>query len=149
FIDSNVSGQFDIETADAKEFNGFVNVLFHTGPYGVFYFNLDYYNITNGDGKRLPYYPKFTGNLTYGYELSRGLLGEILFDYYSDRYTDIDNTNKLSSFLNLGAKLTYKIQDSFLIYLEATNLLNRDIYYWNNYIEKPFDLLAGINLLFD
>ncbi|UCH66345.1 MAG: TonB-dependent receptor, partial [Ignavibacterium sp.] len=149
FIDSNVSGQFDIETADAKEFNGFVNVLFHTGPYGVFYFNLDYYNITNGDGKRLPYYPKFTGNFTYGYELSRGLLGEILFDYYSDRYTDIDNTNKLSSFFNLGVKLTYKIQDSFLIYLEATNLLNRDIFYWKDYKEKPFDLFFGINLLFD
>jgi hypothetical protein len=149
FIDSNLSGQFDIETADAEEFNGFVNVLFHTGPYGVFYFNIDYYNVTNSDGKRLPYYPKFSGNLTYGYELSRDLLGEVLVDYYSDRYTNIENTNKLSSFFNLGAKLTYKIQDSFLIYLEATNILNKDFYYWNNYIEKPFDLLAGINLLFD
>jgi hypothetical protein len=149
FTDSNLSGQFEIATADARDFNGFLNVLFHTGPSGVFYFNIDYYNITNSDGKRLPYYPKFTGNLTYGYELSRGLLGEVLVDYFSDRYTDIENTNKLSSFFNLGAKLTYKIQDSFIVYLEATNILNRDIYYWNNYIEKPFDLLAGINLLFD
>ncbi|MHA2051942.1 MAG: hypothetical protein ACW986_20220, partial [Promethearchaeota archaeon] len=74
---------------------------------------------------------------------------EILVDYYSDRYTDIENTNKLNSFFNLGAKFTYKIQDSFLIFLEATNLLNRDIFYWKDYKEKPFDLFFGINLLFD
>jgi hypothetical protein len=149
FIDSDLSGQFNILTADAEEYNGFLNVLFHTGPYGVFYFNINYYDIKNKSGKRLPYYPNFTGNLTYGYELSRGLLGEILLDYFSARYTDIENTNKLSSFFNFGAKLTYKIRDSFLVYLEANNILNRDIYYWNNYIEKPFDLLVGINLLFD
>jgi hypothetical protein len=149
FKDSDLSGQFDIATIDAEEFNGYLNVLFHTGPYGVFYFNIDYYSILNKNSKRLPYYPKFKSNLTYGYEISKGWLAEILIDYNSDRYTDIENTNKLSSFFNLGAKFTYKIQNSFLIYLEATNLLNRDIFYWKDYKEKPFDLFFGINLLFD
>ena len=149
FTDSELSGQFDIATADAEEFNGFLNLQFHSGPYGVFYFNFEYFNIKDKSGNRLPYNPKFTSNFTYGYEISKNWLAEILIYYYSDRYTDIENTNKLSSFFNLGAKLFYKIHDSFLLKLELTNLLNRDIYYWNNYQEKPFDLLFGFNLLFD
>jgi len=149
FTDSDLSGQFDIANADAEEFNGYLNVLFHTGPYGVFYFNFDYYSLTDKSGNRLPYYPKYKSNLTYGYELSKGWLAEVLVDYYSDRYTDIENSNKLNSFFNLGAKLTYKIQDSFLLKLEVSNLLNRDIFYWKNYKAKPFDLLLGFNFLFD
>ncbi|MEJ2196109.1 MAG: hypothetical protein P8X73_14780 [Ignavibacteriaceae bacterium] len=149
FTDSELSGQFDIATADAEELGVYLNLQFHSGPYGVFYFNIDYYNIENKDGNRLPYYPLFKSNFTYGYELSKGWLAEILFDYNSDRYTDIENTDKLSSFFNLGAKVTYKLHDSFLLKLELSNLLNREIFYWSNYQEKPFDLLVGFNLLFD
>ena len=53
---------------------------------------------------------------------------EVLVDYYSDRFTDIPNTTKLSSFFNLGFKLTYKLQETFILNIQMYNLLNRDIY---------------------
>ena len=143
------SGQFDITTADAKNYNAYLNLSFHFGPYGVLYGSFDYFRVRDNNGNKIPYQPNLKGNITYGYEFKRGLLGEVLVDYYSDRFTDISNTTKLNSFFNLGFKLTYKLQETFILNLEMYNLLNRDIFYWQGYMEKPFDVLLGFNLLFD
>ncbi len=149
FIDSNKSGQFDIATADAKNYNAYLNLSFHFGPYGVLYGSFDYFRVRDNNGNKIPYQPNLKGNITYGYEFIRGLLGEVLVDYYSDRFTDIPNTTKLNSFFNLGFKLTYKLQETFILKLEMDNLLNRDIFLWQGYMEKPFDVLLAFNLLFD
>ena len=76
-------------------------------------------------------------------------MGEVLVDYFSSRYTDITNTSKLNSFFNLGIKLTYKLHQTFILKLELANLLDRDIFLWEGYKEKPFDFYLGFNLLFD
>jgi hypothetical protein len=149
FINSNKSGQFDIATADAKNYNAYLNLSFHFGPFGVLYGSFDYFRVRDNNDNRIPYQPNLKGNITYGYEFRRGLLAEVLVDYYSERYTDIPNATKLNSFFNLGFKLTYKLQESLILNLEMYNLLNRDIFLWQGYKEKPFDVLLGFNLLFD
>ena len=149
FISSDKSGQFNIATADAKNYNVYLNLTFHFGPYGVLYGSLDYFRVRDNDDNKIPYQPNLKGNLTYGYEFKKGLLAEVLVDYNSDRYTDLQNTTKLNSFFNLGFKLTYKLHESFILKLETYNLLNRDIFLWQEYKEKPFDVLFGFNLLFD
>jgi hypothetical protein len=149
FTESKIPGQFDIATADAENYNAYVNVSFHLGPFGVLYGSFDYFRVKDKSGDRIPYQPNFEGNLTYGYEFRDGILGEVLVDYYSNRYTDISNTAKISSIINLGFKLTYKFQESFILRLEMYNLLNREIFLWQGYKEKPFDLILRFNLLFD
>ncbi|GMR25335.1 MAG: hypothetical protein BMS9Abin39_0625 [Ignavibacteria bacterium] len=149
FIASNNSGQFDIATADAENYNTYLNLSFHFGPYGVLYGSFDYFRVRDNSGNKIPYQPKLKGNITYGYEFKKGLLGEVLVDYYSDRFTDLQNTIKLNSFFDLGIKLTYKLQETFILKLEMYNLLNRDIFLWQGYKEKPFDLMLGFNMLFD
>ena len=79
---------------------------FHFGPYGVLYASFDYFRVRDNNGNKIPYQPNLKGNITYGYEFIRGLLGEVLVDYYSDRFTDIPNTTKLTSFFNLGFKVS-------------------------------------------
>ncbi len=148
YSDSNQSGKFDIATADAEEYNAYLNLLYNTGPYGFLYSTIDLYKVTNKDGKRIPYYPKYKLSLTYGYRWDK-LLIEVPVDYYSNRYTDIANTNKLNSFFNLGLGFTYTLDKSLIIKLNFNNLLNRNIYYWNGYKEKPFEVTAGFNYLFD
>ncbi|MCH7963601.1 MAG: hypothetical protein IH852_06655 [Bacteroidetes bacterium] len=149
FIESNNSGQFDIATTDAENYNAYLNMSFHFGPYGVLYSSFDYFRVRDNNGNKIPYQPNLKGNITYGYEFKRGMLGEVLVDYYSDRFTDIPNTTMLNSFFNLGFKLTYKLQETFILKLEMCNLLNRDIFLWQGYMEKPFDVMLGFNLLFD
>jgi len=149
FVSSDKSGQFNIASADAKNYNAYLNLSFHLGPYGLLYGSLDYFRVRDNNDNNIPYQPNLKVNLTYGYEFKKGLLGEVLVDYFSDRYTDLPNTTKLNSFFNLGFKLTYKLQELFILKLEMNNLLNRDIVLWQAYKEKPFDVLLGFNLLFD
>ena len=149
FYGSNISGLFDIATVDAEYYNAYINLSFHFGPYGVLYGSFDYFKVRDNSGNKIPYQPNLKANITYGYEFKKGLLGEVLVDYYSDRFTDIPNTTKLNSFLNLGFKLTYKLQETFILKLEMYNLLNRDIFLWQGYMERPFDVTLGFNLLFD
>jgi len=149
FYEAIISGQFDIATVDAEYYNAYLNLSFHFGPYGVLYGSFDYFKVRDNSGNKIPYQPNLKANITYGYEFKKGLLGEVLVDYYSDRFTDIPNTTKLNSFLNLGFKLTYKLQETFILKLEMYNLLNRDIFLWQGYMERPFDVTLGFNLLFD
>ena len=149
FKTSNVSGQFDIETADANELNAYFNALYHTGPNGVLYGSVDYYRVRDNAGLKIPYYPWLKADVTYGYEFIKGFLGELSVLFNSDRYVDISNTKKLNSYFDLGFKLTYKLNKNFILNLKAMNLLDRNIYYWDNYKQKPVDLLFGFNYLFD
>ena len=142
FISSDISGQFDLRTADVTNYNPYVNLLFHLGPYGFFY-------VRDNNGNEIPYQPYLKGDMTYGYKLSEKLLSEISLDFYSDRYTDTLNTEKLNAILNLGFKVSCKVNDMFLLTLELSNLLDRDIFLWEGYKEKPFDVLVGFNLMFD
>ena len=149
FISSDISGQFDLRTADVTNYNPYVNLLFHLGPYGFFYGSVDYYHVRDNNGNEIPYQPYLKGDMTYGYKLSEKLLSEISLDFYSDRYTDTLNTEKLNAILNLSFKVSYKLNDMFLLTLELSNLLDRDIFLWEGYKEKPFDVLVGFNLMFD
>jgi len=123
--------------------------LYHTGPNGVLYGSIDYYRLRDNNGNKIPYYPWLKGNATYGYEFVNGFLTELSLLFNSDRYTDIANTKKLDAFFDLGIKFTYKVDRSFILNLELMNLLNRNIYYWDVYKEKPVDLKLGLNYLFD
>ncbi len=149
YMSSIPAGRFELATADAESYEAYVNLLFHFGPYGFLFGSFNYSRIRDNNSNTIPYHPRIMGNATYGYELTRNLLGEIMFDFYYKAYTDISNLIELNSFVDLGVKFTYKLQETFIISLEMSNILNRKIYYWQGYEEKPFDLLAGFNLLFD
>ncbi|MFC2102973.1 hypothetical protein ACFLSS_00930 [Bacteroidota bacterium] len=146
---SNLSGQFKFESADVESYNAYINLLFHLGPYGFLYGDLVYTRIRDKNSNNIPYKPEIKSNVTYGYELTDGFLSEVSLklNYYS--YADIANTIKLNSFVDLGLKFTYKMNDQFILNLKLSNIFNRKIYYWQGYEEKPFDLIAGFNLLFD
>ena len=140
---------FALGFEDAKSYNGFVNLLFHLGPYGIFYGSLDYHQIKNSEGAFIPYHPKYKAALTYGYDFENGLRGEATLEYFSARYTDIANSNSLKSFFNAALKLEYKFKSQILLSLQVTNLFNTKYYSWEEYEEKPLDLIFGVNFLFN
>ena len=149
FTNLDSTGVFGLAFADAKSYNGFVNLLFHLGPYGIFYGSLDYHQIKNSEGSFIPYHPKYKAALTYGYDFKNGLRGEAAMEYLSGRYTDIANSNSLKSFVNAALKLEYKIKSQILLSLQVTNLFNTKRYLWEGYQEKPLDLIFGVNFLFN
>jgi len=149
FTNPNSTGVFELEFADAKSYNGFVNLLFHLGPYGIFYGSLEYQQIKNSDGSFIPYHPETKAALTYGYNFENGFYSEATLEYFSGRYTDIPNRNSLKSFFNAALKVEYKIKSQILLSLQVTNLFNTKRYLWEGYQEKPLDVAFGVNFLFN
>ena len=147
----DTSGFFEILTTDAVSWNIFMNLLYYIGPYGYFYGSLNYFNVENEVNKKIPYNPTYQATLIYGYDLLENLNGEVKFDYESDRYADLENTEsrKLQSLFNLGIKVSYDLQQNFDLFLEIENILNVKRDTWEGYQEKPIEVLIGVNYLFD
>jgi len=149
FTNLDGTGVFGLAFTDAKNYNGFVNLLFHLGPYGIFYGSLDYHQIKNSEGSFIPYHPKTKAALTYGYDFKNGLNGEATLEYISGRFTDITNSSSLESFFIAALKLEYKLKSQIMLSLQVTNLFNTKRYLWEGYQEKPLDLIFGVNFLFN
>jgi hypothetical protein len=148
YVSLNRDGFFDINTTNVKSFDFFLNLLYHLGPYGYFYAGINYVDAKNSDSQTIPYSPNFKADLTYGYYFLPALKGEAKLNYLSDRYSDLENKVKLSSIWNLGLKISYNIDEYIGVFFELNNILNTKRYIRENYQEKPFDILAGINFFF-
>ena len=149
YSNPNRAGFFGISTTDVKSFDFFLNLLYHLGPYGYFYAGFNYINIKNSDSKTIPYNPNFNANLTYGYYFMPEWKGEAKLNYLSDRYADLENQVKLSSIWNLDLKITYEIDKNIGVFFELNNILNTKRFIWENYQQKPIDMLAGVNIFFE
>ncbi|MDR3610830.1 MAG: hypothetical protein P4L27_09725 [Ignavibacteriaceae bacterium] len=148
FKTSTTSGQFDLAYDDIRIFTAFTDMLFHLGPYGYFYGNVELTGTNDTAGYKMPYMPASTASLIYGYNLSMIKLdSEIRLNYSSGVYTDIPNSTQLGNRIDLGLKLTYQYKPMFFFTLEFSNLLFKDNYKWAGYQEMPFNAIAGISIV--
>jgi hypothetical protein len=144
--DSSATGSFFLAKAGANSFTIFADLLFHMGPFGVFYGNVEL-NETKSAGLFIPYHPRFKTSLFYGYDFDFGLKTEVSLTYASESYVDISNIMKLSDYFDLGLKFSYAIVQDFYFTVKISNLLNNDIYFWKGYKEPPLDLVAGFRYM--
>lgn len=145
FEDNIKKGIFNIYTVpEAKRNSIFVDLLFHPNIWGSFYSRLTFNDVRNPAGNIIPYNPvlEFTGS--YSYPFNFGLTGGFTLYYYSNIYTDLLNKNKLDDYINLSLNFKYKLNSKFKVLLDFDNVLNKDNYLFKGYIEKPFDISAGV-----
>jgi hypothetical protein len=140
FVYNNTSGKFYVKTIDADNYSAFLNLLFHLGPYGMFYGNA-VLNRTQNNSRVIPYYPQIKTSLVYGYYFDVGLDAEINLTYYSS-HVDL-NKSKSISYADLGLKFDYKFLSQLHFVLELSNLTNNLNYNWENYQELPFNIKGG------
>lgn len=144
FSSSALEGRFNVITASAKSYTGFINLIFHLGPYGFLYGSFELNQTKTSDGYILPYHPSLNSALSYGYNFKFGLSSELKLNYLSKQYTDLLNTNSLNPLVNLTVNFIYKLSPEFNLTFEVNNLLNRKDYRWFNYQEQPLDFMAGL-----
>ena len=144
FESSALDGRFNVVETSAKSYTGYINMLYHLGPFGYFYGSVELNQTKMDGGKILPYNPTWDSYLSYGYNFDFGLNSELTLNYLSKQYTDINNNNSINPFVNLNAKFTYKFAPDFNLTLELNNLLNRKNYRWLDYQEPPLDLIFGL-----
>jgi len=139
-----LNADFLLAFTDAKSYIEFVNLLFHLGPYGIFYGSLEYHQIKNSGGSFIPYHPKYKAALNYAYNFNNEFKGEATIEYLSGRIP-----SSLKPFVNASLKLEYKFQSQIMFWAQVTNLFNAKYYLWVGYQEKPLDLIFGVNFLFN
>jgi hypothetical protein len=145
---SVIPGRFDAAFADGHIYTAFADLLFYTGPNGYLYGSANVTLSSDSLKLRIPYVPWSGGSLAYGYRFANlNLDTEIKLDYTSDVYTDLRNTSKLNSNLDLGLKFSYQYRPKFFITLELSNMLFKKNYIWQGYQEMPFNITAGLNII--
>lgn len=145
FVDSLETGSFSLNTADAKSFTIFSNLLFHLGPFGIFYGTIEYNKTTNKLNYLIPYYPEVKASLSYGYNFDFGLNTEATLHLASKRFSDIGNTVSLPGYYDLGLKAAYEFVPDFYITIELSNIFSDNILHWRKYKEAPFDFIGGFS----
>jgi outer membrane receptor protein involved in Fe transport len=140
------AGFFDLVTAnDVKKINVYSNANFHLGPFGYFYGEAAINDVKDNNGNYIPYTPKISASLVYGYNFKMGVGFKLKYDFKKDYYTNIVYTQIISGYHNFAVSLNYEFIKNLSITLDLENLLNRKNYLWNGYEEKPFDIIAGID----
>lgn len=144
FFLSPINKKYELGFTEAKYFSGFVDFIFHPGPFGTFYGSTEIISLKDTANNFIPFSPSLKINFAYGYDFDFGLTGEINLDYYSSRFTDINNLIQIDDYINLKIKLSYLFEHNLFFTLSFENLLDSKNYRWANYLERPFDVTAGI-----
>jgi hypothetical protein len=146
FLQDSLNGKFFLATLEATSFTVFTDLLFHLGPFGVFYGNVELSDTKNDVDRFIPYNPRVKTSLQYGYNFDFGLKTEASLEYAAGNYFNLSNTQK-TDYVDLGLKFSYEIISDFYFTVKLSNLLGDDIYYWKGYKEPPFDLVAGFRYM--
>lgn len=147
FSDTLKQGVFEINAAEAKSFNTFLNLLFHPGRFGYFYAEINAGETKDTAGLLVPYSYTLKGEAVYGYNFDFGISSRIRLLYLSKTYTDRANKIEQAPVIDLGIKFEYMLSRDFNITLEFNNLLNRKNYLFRNYDEKPLDIMVGFKYI--
>ena len=144
FEDDVDQGIFSLNIIDSENTYLFLNMLFRKGPFGQFYGEVKLQDVTTGsNGINLPYQSNLLGIFNYSYDWSNGFGMQLGLDYFSESFTDLENSEKIPEQIDLNLLLYYELFENFDLRLQFENLLNSDYYYYRNYKAKPFDVLAG------
>jgi hypothetical protein len=137
-------GKYELEFSDVKSFSPFVNFNFFPSIYGFFFSSLELNATQNDSGQTLPYTPFIRLSANYGYIFSEVFTTILSLDYSGRQYTDLNNSNEIKNYVNLGLSLSYYFDKRFDFFVKFDNLLNNKNFIWNNYEGKPFDILIGV-----
>jgi hypothetical protein len=145
FNDAANQGYFNVGFTEADFYGGFFHLLFHPGPNGVFYAEIDLHNVSDNNGNTLPYYPDLEAFASYGYAFDEQWTLKPVLTYRSAVYTDIQNTNSIDGFIDMSLITEYALSDAFQMKLELNNILNQSTYYWKNYEQPGLNAQIGFD----
>ena len=111
---------------------------------GTFYGQTEFNSVKFLNGNIIPYSPQFKVSTIYSFPKISNFLISAELKFYGKSFGDIDNKVSINSFIDLGGKIKYFLFENLSINAEIQNILNKDNYIWNNYKEKPFDLILGL-----
>jgi len=145
FEDRTNAGKFDMFILpDANIFSAELNLFFYPAQFGYFFGNVLLKDVKDQFDNNVPYEPKFSSTLSYGYNFNFGLGFNIKYQLALNAYTDIINSGQLADYHNLSISLSYEILKGLKLTSDFQNIFNRANFVWKQYQEEPFDILVGV-----
>jgi len=145
FDDAVNSGKFDLNILpDVKILSGGFNFILYPARYGYFLGEFIYRKVEDQLEDIVPYEPKISASLTYGYNFAIGLGFRVRYYLAYNVYTNLVTANKLNDYHDVSLSLNYEIISGLKLTADFQNILNRTNFVWKQYQEKPFDVLLGI-----
>jgi len=144
FEDRIDNGKFDLFLLpDVSLFTAGVQIMVNPNYYGNFVASIKYQNVKDNNGKFVPYEPKLSSSISYGYKFIPSLGIKINYLLELGSYIDIINSNKLSDYHNISFSLYYELLNGLNITADFHNILNQSNFVWKQYKERPFDVVLG------
>jgi hypothetical protein len=145
FDDTNNPGKYDlIVLPEAKSVYSKLNFYYYTNNYGYFIGELLFKDTKDQSERIIPYEPRFSSTITYGYDFDFNLGFRARYRMLSSIYTDIANNQELTDYHDLSLSVNYELLKGLKLTVDFQNILNRSNFVWKQYQDKPFDILAGI-----
>jgi hypothetical protein len=142
-------GYFNILYLDATIFNIFIEGMFTDRKIGDFSLRTDFVASSLRANKNdVPYEPSFKIRADYSRRLFDFLLVKAKLEYIGERFANIENSTKLSSYNIFSIGFEYFYNSKFNISLDLQNLLNSNVIIWNGYKEREFNFKLGITYKF-
>ncbi len=142
-------GYFAINYFDATMFNIFAEGIYENETYGDLSFRLEFLSSNlSSNKKEVPYEPNYKFALDYSKKLFNLFRLRTKVEYLGERFADSENTNYLSSYFDLSARIDYFANKNLMLNLVLNNLLNSKVVIWKDYRERGFAVYLGITYKF-
>ncbi len=98
--------------------------------------------------KEVPYVPVFKGRFDYRRKFFEKLNINIFGEFTGTRYADPNNQVLLDAYNNIGCNIEYLFSNSVFLSFKIENLLNSNVWIWNNYKERGLNLNIALTYKF-
>lgn len=96
----------------------------------------------NGNSKT--YLPNMTLGGNYSRKWFDSFTTGVGMVYVGERYADIENNITLDPYFDMKIEFSYDITNKLNVFLHVNNLLNQDVYIWQNYKERTLFARLGV-----
>ena len=92
----------------------------------------------------VPNIPMFTVSGLYRRSFSGGIVAQLFAVYFSKRWKDFAHTGANAGYVDIGGKAEYQLLNNLRAVVELDNILDRQYYVWDGYVERPLFISLGV-----
>jgi len=141
-------GAFAINYMDITKLEAFAELHYNISSIDEVSANIVFDKSEIEGGKTVPYSIPQKFALDYKRKWLKNFGTQIGIFYIGERFSDLQNQNKLNSYIDLRFKAEYSVSEMLNIFCRLENLMNNDIRIWNGYKERGLFLTGGVLIKF-
>lgn len=143
-----IEGAFAVNYSDITKLEAFAELNYNISSMDEVTANFVFDKSEIEGGKTVPYSIPMKFAMDYKRKWLKNFGTHFGIFYIAERFTDLENQNKLNSYIDLRFKAEYSVSEMLNIFLRLENLMNNNISIWNGYKERGLFITGGVLLKF-